>query len=245
MLARTNALLEAIEAQLLLDEIPYTNSGGKSVWEGIAGSAFVGLFKSLLHNGWTGMANALSLCGIKPQLLHMELEDKNCWGMLNLIQTSLSENDKNAHRVIASLLKGHHEWQAQLANGNVSLVIFAVSGWLTAHCRGNYAKLISMLADSLAGMRGTLAQRLHNLTRHDESKIIGVTLLTLHSSKGMEFDNVWILGIEDGNLPHPDSTEEEERRLFYVGITRARTRLALSSSLVDGMESRFVKEAEF
>ena len=102
-----------------------------------------------------------------------------------------------------------------------------------------------MLADSLAGMRGTLAQRLHNLTRHDESKIDGVTLLTLHSSKGMEFDNVWILGIEDSNLPHPDSTEEEERRLFYVGITRARTRLALSSSLVDGMESRFVKEAEF
>ena len=245
VLARTNALLEAIEAQLLLDEIPYTNSGGKSVWEGIAGSAFIGVFKSLLHNGWTGMANALSLCGIKPQLLHMDLAEKNCWGMLNLIQTSLSENDKSAQRVISSLLKGHHEWQAQLANGNVSLVIFAVSGWLTAHCRGNYGKLISMLADSLAGMRGTLAQRLHNLTRHNESKIDGVTLLTLHSSKGMEFDNVWILGIEDSNLPHPDSTEEEERRLFYVGITRARTRLALSSSLVDGMESRFVKEAEF
>lgn len=100
-----------------------------------------------------------------------------------------------------------------------------------------------MLADTLASMRGTLAQRLNLLTRKDEAKAVGVALLTLHGSKGLEYENVWILGVEDGNLPHPDSTEEEERRLFYVGMTRAKTRLALSSSLEDGMESRFVKEA--
>ncbi len=243
VLARTNALLETVETQLMLEDIPYTLSGGKSVWDGVSGSAFVGLLKSMLHNGWTGMANALSICGIKPQLLHMELEDKDCWGMLNLIQTSLAENDKNANRVISSLLKGHHEWQTQLSNGNASLVVYAVSGWLNAHCKGNHGKLISMLADTLASMRGTLAQRLNLLTRKDEAKAVGVALLTLHGSKGLEYENVWILGVEDGNLPHPDSTEEEERRLFYVGMTRAKTRLALSSSLEDGMESRFVKEA--
>lgn len=102
-----------------------------------------------------------------------------------------------------------------------------------------------MLADNIAKMRGTLPQRLNYLTRQQNSDAVGVRLMTLHGSKGLEFDNVWILGVEDGNLPHPDSTEEDERRLFYVGITRARDRLELSSSLEDGLESRFIQEAGF
>jgi superfamily I DNA/RNA helicase len=69
--------------------------------------------------------------------------------------------------------------------------------------------------------------------------------MTLHASKGLEFDSVWIMGIEDGHLPHTDSTEEDERRLFYVGMTRARHRLVLSSAIEEGLESRFLEEAGF
>lgn len=61
------------------------------------------------------------------------------------------------------------------------------------------------------------------------------TLMTLHAVKGLEFNNVFIIGLDDGTIPHfrsLDDPEEmaEERRLFYVGITRARNQLTLVRS---------------
>ncbi len=62
----------------------------------------------------------------------------------------------------------------------------------------------------------------------------GVSLMTLHSAKGLEFRAVVVAGLEDGLLPHFNSQGaredlEEERRLLYVGMTRARERLYLST----------------
>jgi DNA helicase-2/ATP-dependent DNA helicase PcrA len=74
----------------------------------------------------------------------------------------------------------------------------------------------------------------------DQGEADGVALMTLHSAKGLEFDVVFLAGLEDGLLPHANSREEpeeleEERRLAYVGMTRARKWLALT-----GARSRFL-----
>jgi DNA helicase-2/ATP-dependent DNA helicase PcrA len=65
--------------------------------------------------------------------------------------------------------------------------------------------------------------------RQEESLI---TLMTLHNAKGLEYDTVFIVGCEDGAFPHmralEEGSEEEERRLCYVGITRARRRLYMT-----------------
>ena len=82
-----------------------------------------------------------------------------------------------------------------------------------------------------------------------------VLLMTLHAAKGLEFDTVILTGLEEGLLPSSRSlgleeSIEEERRLFYVGITRAQERLMLSyaryryqyGTMVDQRPSRFVRE---
>lgn len=81
-----------------------------------------------------------------------------------------------------------------------------------------------------------------------------VTLMTIHSAKGLEFPNVFIAGLEEGILPHQNSLDvpesvEEERRLMYVAITRARNKLTLTNSkrnrykdFLPAQESRFISE---
>lgn len=73
------------------------------------------------------------------------------------------------------------------------------------------------------------------LDRKDTS---GVTLMTVHASKGLEFDTVFVTGMEEGLFPHEGMDdgekrdEEEERRLFYVAITRARKKVFLTLAAV-------------
>ena len=71
----------------------------------------------------------------------------------------------------------------------------------------------------------------------DDNEAGKVNLMTIHASKGLEFDVVFLAGVEEGIIPHAKSIEEnpksleEERRLFYVAITRARRKLYISSCL--------------
>jgi ATP-dependent DNA helicase Rep len=70
------------------------------------------------------------------------------------------------------------------------------------------------------------------LENRDGEGTDNVRLSTLHAAKGLEFAHVFIVGLEEGILPHREAVDagnvEEERRLMYVGVTRARQSLHLS-----------------
>jgi ATP-dependent DNA helicase Rep len=90
--------------------------------------------------------------------------------------------------------------------------------------------------------------------QEEEEGADGVQMMTLHASKGLEFPYVFIMGMEEELLPHRSSIEadtiEEERRLAYVGITRARQNLAMTfaakrkqyGEIIDCLPSRFLDE---
>ena len=102
------------------------------------------------------------------------------------------------------------------------------------------AALVSLADDLVAATPGAgLAALVAELDTRAEAQhaptVQGVTLASLHSAKGLEWDAVFLVGLTDTTLPIQHATTEaqlaEERRLLYVGITRARERLALSWAL--------------
>lgn len=101
----------------------------------------------------------------------------------------------------------------------------------------NVYELNAAISDFLAKTPGaTLLEWLQSITLESDKNAVeadeGVSLMTLHMAKGLEFDRVFIAGCEENLLPHANSIDdpmtcEEERRLFYVGMTRARKKLSL------------------
>ena len=113
----------------------------------------------------------------------------------------------------------------------------------------NLQELRGVAAQYMAGMAGMEAEQTPLSMFLEEVSLVSdtddldstggaVTLLTLHTAKGLEYPVVFVVGMEDGILPHNRSLEsgdpedmDEERRLCYVGITRAKRRLYLVHAL--------------
>lgn len=138
-------------------------------------------------------------------------------------------------------------------------VIFGVAGWMTAVLRGtcgvdlddahelpapSRAQMrdigrIEAVRDLLSDkFRGSLAQRLRAATQQDgDGDLPRVILSTFHASKGMEWDHVFLTDVVDGIVPNlkdsggGDAAVAEERRVFYVAMTRARNSLHIYSNL--------------
>ncbi len=129
----------------------------------------------------------------------------------------------------AELQKHYHsEEERELKMNSVEEVINALSSYIT---RNPKSSLIEFLQDSL------LDDRDIDNEKDDKLKQNSIALLTMHSAKGLEYPEVYMVGLEEGILPHRRSVEtdgeaiDEERRLCYVGLTRAQERLNLSLCL--------------
>jgi DNA helicase-2/ATP-dependent DNA helicase PcrA len=128
---------------------------------------------------------------------------------------------------------------------NVKELLYAVRA---VEDRNNGTMSVAQFLDEVALLQDALMQQ-------DTSDQQCIRLMTLHAAKGLEFDTVILTGLEEGVLPsnhnlYDPMAIEEERRLLYVGITRARERLLITharyraqyGTMNDQLPSRFIKE---
>jgi superfamily I DNA/RNA helicase len=163
----------------------------------------------------------------------------------------LEKNSENAEDRIRNL----RELTATLDQGRAGSPLPAADG---AHglSRHSHATAEVTRPTCLADQLQSFLEDITLDSEREEEKEAGdaVTLITMHSCKGLEFPRVYIVGLEEGLLPHAHSAAEgtldEERRLFYVAVTRAMQSLTLShcagrmryGQLMPCHPSRFLKE---
>ncbi|MDK3022961.1 ATP-dependent helicase [Cupriavidus taiwanensis] len=247
ILARTNRILDPVEAVCRSHGIKYYRASGKSILSRPEGALMCNLLELIQKTKATGIDALLSFVGIGTQelrLLHSksrattEQRQKK-----DLVALGLSEPSADKYR---ELMKRLAEWRALGDRQFFSLVLEGVREWMMLHAEADQARrAITTTYDVLSRLNGPFSERLEFLRRdNNEPAPDAVVLTTMHSSKGLEWDRVWIIRAEETVVPDEKSTESEERRLFYVAMTRARDDLRLSTAKKNPT-SRFVLEAGF
>jgi ATP-dependent DNA helicase Rep len=177
-----------------------------------------------------GMLAALEHTGLQDKLssrAHNNVREFHDW-LLNLSRRAESESPLSLLRVLLDDI-GYRDWikqsvsdeqQAKRKLDNIDELV----QWIQRMCQQD-GQL------DLAGAVAKLAL-IDSLDRDTENTRDAVSLMTLHAAKGLEFPYVYLVGVEENLLPHRTSIEEdsieEERRLAYVGLTRAQRKLTLS-----------------
>ncbi len=227
ILYRTNAQSRALEQTLIEYEIPYRIFGGLKFYDRREIKDIVAALKLISNPEDQLSAERLQKLLKKAGFIRLKSDLENL-------------TDKDPLKVIEVFLKSTNYFE--YLNKNFTN---------PDERKENIAELITF-ASSFPSLeefleRATLLQSTDDTKKQKHSLESGqklVTLMTIHLAKGLEFNNVFIAGINEGVLPHHRSYKdarglEEERRLLYVAMTRARKKLFLSFY---DLPSRFLSE---
>lgn len=257
VLARNNILLEAIDAVLKNYNIP-TIKSFKPIWERSPVSLMLSLMKSFDSKEKTNIDHLLYWCGISNDDLlllnkllnndYSKLFDKRFTDNINTekLSTIASKKIKIFIRDLNGWAKGNSRSDPERTDS----VITSIASFMINSAKKSVDKQrLGIALTVLLKVKGSMLERVAFVTKKNDAKDgVGVHLMTMHGSKGLEFDNVWIIAAEEdvipsgANLVITESIIEEERRLMYVAMTRARDNLYISST-AGNPASVFLKES--
>jgi len=226
--------------------VKYYRASGKSILSRAEAALMCNLLELVQKTKTAGVDALLSFAGIGTQelkLIHRKSRASTDQRQKKeLLEMGLSENSADRYR---ELMKRLAEWRSLCDRQFYSLVLEGVREWMLQHADVDQAKrAITATYDVLTRLNGPFSERLDFLRRdNNEPAPDALILTTMHSSKGLEWDRVWIIRAEETVVPDEKSTESEERRLFYVAVTRARAQLRISTAKKNPT-SRFVLEAQ-
>lgn len=248
VISRNNRKLDPVESCLISYGIPYFKAGGGSFLDRYEVSLLFDLIRFSIGASTTGMDNALAWAGMTEddlKAIHKKFGHQLIRGSKQDLEDSgVSEDGRALWREFVKRSQG---WIKAATTDRFNLLITGIREWLNEQAETKFQiENIEMASDLLCRLNGTLQERMDLLSksnRKDPPEGPHIVLITMHSSKGLEWDHVWIIASEETVIPDEKSSVEEERRLMYVAMTRARKDLMMSSSGSNPV-SRFVIEAQ-
>jgi superfamily I DNA/RNA helicase len=227
ILSRQNFGLNDMEYALTEAGVAYSRIG-KSIWDNPDVSNYLSFLQSLLDGSPAGIFGVFGLIGIddavRMDMLHAMRGDSAAFlsGVLPDLPSATATDVDH----LKELGKSCNYWRKQLLAGSVTEVVLDVAEWVgSKHKRRRSKEIIERCAAILGNLSGMLSKRLFFINNSKKNAARShVTLMTMHGSKGLEFETVHII---DANNPEDSSLLlhlEAERRLMYVAITRAKDR---------------------
>jgi superfamily I DNA/RNA helicase len=221
------------------------------------------LLSSLNSGEMAGLNSAMHFSGIDQVVLaeYSDLYDDDLEMFLYYLRDfHLVKFGRDLSSKILKFIRVAQLWESDLEKRRVNHVIQSIFGWFIDQLnlrniidgKNNFKQRIKSLTKAnkrLSGMKRTLKQRLQlamigiNSNHKSENKVPSVYLGTLHSAKGLEFNFTWIMQANHSVIPDDKflswEAVEEERRLFYVRITRPKIALFISCT---GRPSKYIEE---
>lgn len=238
ILARTNSVLDKIQAQLDGRDIVNKRLGGKSLWEGQGATLFLGVLSSLCSTRQVGAHNILAWMRVSDPEISRFLKEARLNGGGEYIR---DKDIRSYHNAIKGLIGLKRAMKPKIKRNEVAEVCRGVYKWMESSSPPSKAlKVAGIVADIFPRMYEGLPiekkiEKLRKIVKQErEEKGVKVVLATMHSSKGLEFKKVWLPALNNGVIPAEKSvSDEEERRLLFVGITRAEEELTVSWSKIE------------
>ena len=254
VLARSRRTLDAVEQALHDRRIRYLRPPSESIWSRQPFVFFISLLRSLQTGEVVGIDQALYFAGLAHEHITMvhEAMQTDVWRLLDGTLPPLDGYPEDTTKTLKAFAGLSSGWRKLVRDGEYYTAILGVSKWFTDRIKGDDERaLFETLSKSVSRMAGNLIERVNTLTlpksesTDDEDAGSGVSLMTMHGSKGLEFDNVWIVAAEEEVIPSPKNPiYDEERRLMYVGMTRAKDHLTMTSRVIRS-PSPFVIESGY
>jgi len=232
VLARKNRSLDVLEMELRSHGIEYKRIG-PSIWENPHIASYLSFLQTLIDATPVGVLAALRTQQVDGTLI-TELLQAMKGSAVDLLDGTVpdlhSATDQD-RKVLEKFARDCRYWRNQLrpnatAGGSVREVILETgdvyADWTNNR---NKADLVQLCARILSDMTGTLSSRLRYLSQKNRSRSdVPIVLMTMHGSKGLEFDTVHVIDANADDEEVLPSLREAERRLMYVALTRAKNR---------------------
>lgn len=247
ILARSNRALDTMEEGLSIYGVPYRRDG-RSIWDSTEICIFVSLMRALLSSASADLLPVLMLLDLDGRTRN-QLEREiggHCGDFLDGSLADLSHATPLDKAELTRFTQDTSTWRKRLRKGEINLTLpdikDATRDLIRAHAnespedQSSKMRRINFLLDTalnvLSNMKGSLSHRLNTISRIQAKAPDAdtVRLMTMHSSKGLEFDTVFLINAKKPDDGSTLMNDHPERRLFYVAMTRAKERFAATYS---------------